>query len=164
MWRLTVFLLFVVGSRSTQAQHARTNEEAAVERAKTALASSLDPSLPKVTLEFFLNYESKGATIQWEVSGCGGQTEAPTKDREGDKLMCVEADFQKDQVSVAVLVSVGTFQKGLATAPSLFSVTVNDNAGRVHFLRRLSDLPKELHRPTRGMPRDLPAPTTASSA
>jgi hypothetical protein len=161
---LTFFFL-VLASCLAQPQAAKkTTEEPAIQRAKTVLASSLDATLPKVSLEFFLNYESGGAAIQWEVTDCGGQTGSPTKDRGGDKLMCVQADFQKDQISVAVLISVGTFQKGMSGTPSLFSVTVNDPAGRVHSLGRLGDLPKELHRPTRGMPRDLPAPTTASSA
>jgi len=160
----TFLVLVLVGCLRTQAQEAKKKEEPAIQRSKTVLASSLDTTLPKVSLEFFLKYESGGAAIEWQVTDCNEPAGRQTKDREGDKPMCVEADFQKDQTAVTVMVSVGTFQKGLSGAPSLFSVTVNDPAGRVHSLGRLGDLPKELHRPTRGMPRDLPMPTTASSA
>ena len=165
MRHTTLALLFslLVECLRTPAQDAK-KKEPAIQRAKTVLASSLDSTLPKVSLEFFLNYESGGAAIEWEVTDCDEPTGRPTKDREGDKPMCVEADFQKDQTAVTVMVSVGTLQKGLSGAPSLFSMTMNDPAGRVHSLRRLGDLPKELHRPTRGMPRDLTMPTTASSA
>jgi hypothetical protein len=160
----TFFFLVLASCLARPQASKKTTEEPAIQRAKTVLASSLDTTLPKVSLEFFLNYESGGAAIEWEVTDCDEPTERPTKDREGDKPMCVEADFQKDQTAVTVMVSVGTLQKGLSGAPALFSVTVNDPAGRVHSLRRLGDLAKELHRPTRGMPRDLTMPTTASSA
>jgi hypothetical protein len=77
--------------------------------------------------------------------------------------MCVGADFAKDRTDVIVVVSVGTFQKGPTGKPSLVSVNVQGPGGNSHSLRRLGDLPKELHRPTRGMPRDLPLPVIAFS-
>jgi hypothetical protein len=137
-------------------------DQAAIQRAKSVLVSSLDSSLPKVSLEFFLNYESGGEDIRWEVNDCGEQTGNPATDRGTDTPMCVEADFAKDQTDVTVLVSVGTFQKGPSGKPALFGVTVHGPSGRVHSLR-LGDLPKELHRPAPRMPRDLPVPATTSS-
>ena len=136
-------------------------EQAAIQRAKTTLVSSLDSSLPKVTLEFFLNYESGGADIRWEVNDCGEQTGNPV-DRRDDIPMCVEADFAKDQTTVTVTVSVGTFKKGVSGAPALFYMAVQDSSGKSHSLRRLSELPKELHRPAPKSPRDLPPPVTSS--
>ena len=138
-------------------------DQAAIQRAKSVLVSSLDSSLPKVSLEFFLNYESGGADLRWEVNDCGEQTGNPTTDRDSDPPMCVEADFAKDQTDVTVLVSVGTFKKGLSGAPTLFNVTVQGPRGKIHSLRRLGELPKELHRPAPRMPRDLPLPATTSS-
>lgn len=136
-------------------------EQAAIQRAKTTLVSSLDNSLPKVTLEFFLNYESGGADIRWEVNDCGEQTGNPA-DRGSDSPMCVEADFAKDQTTVTVSVSVGTFKKGVSGAPALFYISVQDSSGKSRSLRRLGELPKELHRPPPKSPRDLPAPATSS--
>lgn len=49
---------------NAQAPSPEKAEQAAIQRAKNALVSSLDHSLPKVSLEFFLNYEAGGAAIQ----------------------------------------------------------------------------------------------------
>jgi hypothetical protein len=156
------FLLLTV-SVWAQPPSGNKTEQAAVQRAKNALVSSLDRSLPKVSLEFFLNYESGGASIKWEVTDCWEQTGNPSIDHGSDSDMCVEADFAKDQTDVAVLVSVGTFEKGPSGVPAFFSANVTGPSGRRLRLRRLGDLPKELQRPAPRMPRDLPVPTTASS-
>lgn len=165
MRHIVVSCLFVVltGCLWAQSTPADKTERAAIQRAKSALVSSVDSSLSKVSLEFFLNYESSGADIHWEVNDCGEQTGNPSTAHGNDSPMCVEADFDKDHAAVTVLVSVGTFQKGASGAPAFFSATVSDPSGRSHSLRRLGDLPKELHRPPRGMPRDLPVPITAFS-
>ncbi len=160
---LSLFVLLVVSVAEAQVPSIDKTEQTALQHAKNALVSSLDSSLPKVSLEFFLNYESGGAGIRWEVNDCGEQTGNPATDRGRDSPMCVEADFAKDQTSVTVIVSVGTFQKGPSGAPTLFNVTVQGPSGKIHSLRRLGDLPKELHRPTHGMPRDMPLPITAFS-
>ncbi len=162
MWRIICFLSsFLISVAWAQGPSLGKTEQAALQRAKSALVSSLDSSLPKVSLEFFLNYESGGADIRWEVNDCGEPTGNPATDRASESPMCVEADFTKDHTDVTVLVSVGTFQKGPSGAPTLFSVTVQGLNGRIHL--RLADLPKELHRPAPRMPRDLPLPITAFS-
>jgi hypothetical protein len=164
MWRIVLtFSLLLTGRLWAQPQSADKMEQAAIQRAKSALVSSLDSSLPKVTLEFFLKYESGDAPIQWEVNDCGEQTGNRATNRGSDSPSCVDADFEKDQTAVTILVSVGTFQKGPSGIPALRSATVDGPSGRRHALRRLGELPKELHRPARGMPRDLPVPTIASS-
>ena len=154
-------MLLLTGLAWSQGPTIGKTEQAAIQRAKTTLVSSLDSSLPKVTLEFFLNYESGGADIRWEVNDCGEQTGSPA-DRGSDSPMCVEADFTKDQTGVTVTVSVGTFKKGVSGAPALFYIAVQDSSGKSHSLRRLGDLPKELHRPPPKSPRDLPPSSTSS--
>jgi hypothetical protein len=136
------------------------SEQLAIEHAKSVLVSSLDRTLPNVSLEFFLKYESGGAPIQWEVNDCVEQTGNSGKDRGSDSPMCVEADFTKDQTAVTVMISVGTLKSGPSGTPAVYGVTVNNQAGRSH--PRLGDLPKELHRPAPKSPRDLPMPTTSS--
>ena len=160
---LTLCVQLAVCVAAAQGPSIGKTNQAAIQLAKSALVSSLDSSLPKVSLEFFLNYESGGAEIRWEVNDCGEQTGNPATDGGSDSPMCVEADFAKDQTSITVMVSVGTFKNVPSGAPSLFNVTVEGPNGKIHSLRRLGDLPKELHRPTRGMPRDLPIPATAFS-
>ena len=148
-----------------QAPTPTKQERAAIDRAKNQLVSSIDRSLPKVTLEFFLKYESGGAPITWEVNDCGEQTGNPATDQGRDFPMCVEADFEKDNSAVSVMVSVGTFKKGLFGVPSLFSASVAELNGASRPLRHLGDLPKELHRPMPNKsPQDLPGPAVASKA
>jgi hypothetical protein len=94
---LTVWLLILTGCLWAQAPSASDSEKAAIQRAKNALVSSFDSSLPKVSLEFFLNYESGGGPIQWEVNDCGKKIGNPAADRGSDSPMCVVADFEKDR-------------------------------------------------------------------
>jgi hypothetical protein len=165
MWRMILIFWFALFTSYLWAQPSAGEkmEQAAIQRAKGALVSSLDSSLPKVNLEFFLNYEAGGAPIKWEITDCGEQARTPPIDHGHDSDMCVEADFEKDQADVAVLVSVGTFEKGPSGAPAFFSASVTGPSGQRHSLRRLGDLPKELHRPAPRMPRDQPVPATTSS-
>jgi hypothetical protein len=165
MRRIILSLSFVLLAVSLWGQRQSTNgnQEAAILRAKNVLVSSLDRSLPKVSLDFFLKYEAGGSPIQWEVNGCGEQPGSPASDHGSDPPMCAEADFAKHQTDVSVLVSVGTFKRGPIGVPAFFSVKVNGPGGRSLRLRRLGDLPKELNRPAPRMPRDLPVPISASS-
>ena len=132
---------------------------AAIQRVKTLLISSLDPSLPKVTFEFFLQYEGEGAPIKWEVNDCGEQTRDTVVDHGRDSAMCIKADIGlKDGRAGTVLVSVGTFKRGPVDVPTVYGVRVTYRGGTIHRLDRLSDLPVELHRPPPKGPKDLPAP------
>lgn len=155
------FVLFAGGLWAQQP--ADKTEKAAIQRVKNALVSSLDSSLPKVSLEFFLNYESGGAPIQWQLIDCGEPTGKPSTNRGTDSPLCVEADFEKDQMDVAVLISAGTLKNGPLSLPALLRVTVNGPGGKSHSLRRLGELPKELHRPAPRSPRDFPVPVIALS-
>src|SRR5581483_8847171 len=67
-------------------------ENRAIRRAKELSIASLERSLPKVTLEFFLTYEGGGAPIKWEVNHCGEQPRDAVVDCDRDSIMCVEAD------------------------------------------------------------------------
>jgi len=138
------------------------SEQAAIQRAKNALVSSLDRSLPKVSLEFFLNYEAGGEPIKWEVTDCWEQTENPPIDQVSDSDMCVEADFEKDQTDAAVLVSVGTFAEGPTGVPAFFSASVTGPSGKRLPLRHLGDLPMALHRPSPRLPRNLLDPLSVA--
>lgn len=144
-----------------QSSTADKAEQAAIRRAKNALVSSMDRSLPKVSLEYFLRYESKGAAIHWEVNDCGEQSGNPAMDRGRDFPTCVEADFEVDHRAVSIFISVGSVKTGAAGAPALFSATITDSDGMSHLLKQLGELPMSLHRPLRREPRDLPDPAGA---
>jgi hypothetical protein len=162
-WIIPIFcFLLLTNSPSAEPQSSDKTQAATIRRVQNTLVSSLDSSLPKVSLEFFLKYESGGAPIQWEVNDCTEPAGNPPTDRGSDPPICVEADFAREQTDVTILVSVGTLKTGPSGTPAVFGVTVNHQGGRSHSLRRLGDLPKELHRPAPKSPRDLPTPTTSS--
>lgn len=154
------FLLIV--SVFSEAQSRNKAETAAILRAKNALVSSFDSSLPKVSLEFFLKYEAGGAPITWERADCGQESANPPMDHGSGHPLCVAASFDKGQTAVTVIVSVGTLQIGRPGTPALLRVSIDGPSGRIESLR-LRDLPRELHRPAPREPRDLSAPTIASS-
>ena len=149
---------------SQQSSVIRQNK-VATQRAKGLIVSSFDRSLPNVSLEFFLKYESGDAPIKWEVNDCGDQTENPAPDDRRDPPTCVEADLEaKDRTAVTVLVSVGALKGGPPGVPALLRVTITDPSGISRPLRHLGDLPMELQRPAPRLPRDLPDPVGALSS
>jgi hypothetical protein len=163
MWQTSLALCFLLLAAHLCAQPRSEDkmERAAIQRVKNLLVSSLDRSLPNVSLEFFLKNEGGGAPVKWEVNDCGEQTGNPAADEGRDFPMCVEARMDlKDGHTVTVVVTVGTFKRGLVGAPTLFSAAVTYR-GLVRPVHRLSDLPKELHRPQSKQPRDLPTPVGA---
>jgi hypothetical protein len=120
--------------------------------------SSIDSSLPEVTLEHFLNYEAEGAPITWEVNDCGEQTGNPSADYNREFPMCVQAATDiKNIGALTIFVAVGTFRKGVFGAPALFSATIREPNGAVRSVRRLGDLPTELQRPLPSLPKHQPA-------
>ena len=159
---LSLLFLLLTFCMQAQGPSADKTEMGAIQRAKTLPISSLDRDLPKVTLEFFLKYEGEGAPIKWAVNDCVEQTRGTVVDHGRDSAMCVQADIGlKDGRAATVLVSVGTFKKGLVDVPTVYGVKVTYPGGTIHRLDRLSDLPVELHRPLPKGPKDLPAPVSA---
>ena len=136
-------------------------ESAAIQRVKSLHVSSLDRSLPKVTLEFFLKYEGGDAPIRWEVTECREQSGSPAVARGPDSAMCVKAEIDLKDRTAIVLVSVGTFKRGPVDVPSVYGVRVTYLFGATQHLNRLSDLPAELHRRMPIGPKDLPTSVSA---
>src|SRR5579863_532254 len=123
-----------------------------IDRAKHLVVSSMDRRLPKVSLEFFLEYEAEGAPVEWEKTDCG----AVAKSRSGSNSpVCVEADFDLHHRTVAVTVSFGEVPKESASS-TVFHVTISEPDGLTHTVHRLGDLPMELHRPPPKFPGELP--------
>jgi len=150
-------VLVLLGSlASAQNSFKHEPEVGTIKRARNLLVSSLDDRLPKVTLEFFLQYEAEGAPIRWSVENCDQQ------DRNRVASICVHAEVAlKQNRSATVVVSLGEVGTRSANAPSISSVTVTDQSGSVHEVPRLGDLPMELHRRLPSLPRsprDLPPP------
>jgi hypothetical protein len=154
----TALLLLAIVPAMAQNPAEQKTERATIDRAKSVLVSSLDRTLPRVSLEFFLANESGGARIQWEVNDCGEETGSPEVDRGRDFPVCVEAEvFLKDQRSLNVSLVVGTVKKGVSDKPWLWGVTLTENDGKVRPIA-LRQVPVELHRPDRPEPKQLPPP------
>ena len=134
----------------------------AIQRVKELPVSSLDRDLPKITLEFFLQYEGEGNPITWEVNGCDKANPDAAANQQRDAAICVRAEMDlKDGRAATVLISMGTVKKAAADGPSVYAVSVAYPGGTIRRLDRLRDLPVELHRPLPKGPRDLPPPVSA---
>jgi hypothetical protein len=129
------------------AVHGQTSLEAkAVARAKRLPVSQLDPKLPKVPLEKFLQAQAgSGAEIKWESNDCGEQTGDPKIDRARDLPICAQADvLLKDGRRIALMVAVGSVRKGMGGAPGLWWLELAVPNGLPESLKHLSDLPVRL--------------------
>jgi hypothetical protein len=161
MRHTTLGLLLLMLTPGMRAQVPSADAAGAIQRVKELPISSLDQGLPKVTLEFFLQYEGEGAPTKWEVNDCS-KTQHAVVDRQRDYAMCVRADIGlKDGRAATVLISIGTFKKGVVDVPAVLSVTVTYPGGTMHRLDHLNDLPVELHRPLPKGPKDLPTGVSA---
>ena len=159
---LSLSLLLLVRGLYAQSSPEEKKERETIQHAKTLLVSTLDSSLPKVSLEYFLKYESAGAAIHWETNDCGEQTGDPEIDKGRGFPICVEADFDFEHRAITIFIAVGTADKGVSGAPALFSATITEPDGKVKSLRQLGELPKELHRPLPKSPRNVPDPAVRS--
>jgi hypothetical protein len=121
--QLALWFLVSVNLWGQQSPATKT-EEVAIQRVRKLPVSKLDHMLPNISLEFFLKSEGGGRPIKWEVNDCAEVTGDPAAD-EG-REMCVEAGMDtSDGHVIAVLVSVGTFNKGIVGAPELFSARLS---------------------------------------
>lgn len=148
-------LLLLTGYLRAQPSPPDKAEQSTIAEAKKILVSKIDARLPKVSLEFFLNYESEGSPIRWEVNDCGEQTGNPTVDQGRNFPVCVEADFDVHHRSVSVMIAVGTSNRKDPETPAFFSGTITAPDGTSHSLRRLGDLPAQLRRWLPRQPLDL---------
>jgi hypothetical protein len=132
----------------------------AIQHVKKLLVSSFDSRLPKVSLEYFLRYETEGAPINWGANECDKESVKPTTPLSHN---CVQADVDlTNGGSVTVIVSVAVFKDGSFGDAALVSMTVTDLSGLVRHLSALGNLPIELHRPPIRVPKDLPIPVGGS--
>lgn len=163
MRRGVLFLALLLNSRVwAQSSPADQAEQSTIADTKKIQVSRIDARLPKVSLEFFLSYESEGSPIRWEVTDCGEQTGNPSADQGRNFPTCVEADFEVHHRSVSVVIAVGTSNPRDRDAPAFFSGTITDPDGTSHAMRRLGDLPAQLRRFFPRHPRIVPDATHAA--
>lgn len=140
-----------------QTRSSTKNEEAVIQHVKNLLASSFDTRLPRVSLEYFLAYETDGAPAKWIVTECeehAAKRNSPT---------CVQADFDLNNGSgLTILIRVEGSRSQNSTDSSVVSLSVTGLTGNVRQIRSLGDLPMELHRMPSRTPKDLPLPGRVS--
>jgi hypothetical protein len=154
--------LLVAGVLSVNSRADDAPERVLIEDAKKALVSNIDHRLPKVNLEFFLNYEAEGSPIHWEVNSCGEGDRNASAGTERAFNTCVEADFDLHGRSVEVLVSFGSRANLGGQTPKFLDAIVTEQDGSTYSIKQLGDLPARLHRPTPKEPRDLLRPAEMS--
>ncbi|HEY6402059.1 MAG TPA: energy transducer TonB [Blastocatellia bacterium] len=99
-------------------------------------------------MNWFESVVGPGAGVTWQLSECGGSTEA-SLDATDDIRACVEANtILADGRGVIVRIAVGTFKKGITGAP-VFYFGVIEQEGNLFLVRRLRDLQKQLSAPGR---------------
>ena len=161
--RRTVVLLPLLLSSCLWAQSSTDKaEQPLIAHAKKIPASAIDARLPKVTLEFFLSYESEGSPIRWELNDCGEQTGNPAVDQGRNFPICVEADFDVHHRSVNIVIALGTSNGESQKAPGFFSGSITNPDGSSHAIQRLGDLPAQLRRYFPRQPRIVPDATHAA--
>jgi TonB family protein len=122
-------------------------EKQALSSAQEMSASNLDAELPdRPFAGWFDQIVGPKAGVVWQLSECGEQIVAPDKAGQ-DMPACAEVNANlPDGRKVFVVISVGTFKKGLNGKPALFRAVIEQNE-QFHQVRRLSDLPEMLRPP-----------------
>jgi len=110
-------------------------------------ASDLDEALPnRPFARWFSDTIGPKAGVVWQLTECGEQASA-TGEIGQDLPACAEVNASlPDGRKVFVVISVGTFKKGLTGKPTLFRAVIEQNE-RFYQVRRLSDLPETLRAP-----------------
>ena len=154
--------LWLCGSVASSTQ-TDSFEKQALSLVRAMPASALDAELPgRSFASWFEQVTGPKAGVIWQLTECGEQIVAPDKTGQ-DLPACAEVNANlPDGRKVFVMISVGTFKKGLTGKPVLFLAVVEQNE-QFYQASRLSDLPEMLRAPDRvsdGLPKKRPSTKT----
>ena len=138
--------LILIWSGWLQAQ--AISEKRALLSAQKISVSELDSALPSSPFaDWFRQLVGPQAGVNWQLNECGEQPSELLAERR-DPLACAEVDaLLPDGRKVVVMIEVGTFNKGIAGAPS-FSHAAIEQQGELFRVRRLRDLSEGLRTPS----------------
>jgi TonB family protein len=144
---LLVFLSLSLSLRLSAAGQIKSLEKRAISSAQEMSASDLDTALPdRPFAGWFSEVVGPKAGVVWQLTECGDPL-AASGGAGQDLPACAEVNaWLPSGRKVFVLISVGTFKKGLAGKPSLFCAVIEQNE-RLYQVRRLSELPQRLRAP-----------------
>jgi TonB family protein len=136
--------LWLCGSAAGQI---KSFEKQAISSAQEMSASDLDWALPdRPFAGWFSEVIGPKAGVVWQLTECGERI-AATGEAGHDLPACAEVNASlPGGRKVFVVISVGTFKKGLAGKPSFFRAVIEQNE-RLYQVRRLSELPQRLRAP-----------------
>src|SRR5262245_18325646 len=162
---LSLFLsvaLWLCGSVASSTQ-TDSFEKQALSLVREMPASALDAELPSRSFASWVEQVTgPKAGVVWQLTECGNQIVAPDKTGQ-DLPACAEVNANlPDGRKVFVMISVGTFKKGLTGNPVLFRAVIEHNE-RFYQASRLSELPEMLRAPdsvSDGLPNKRPATKT----
>src|SRR5215813_5360065 len=122
-------------------------EKQAISSAQEMSASDLDVALPdRPFASWFSEVIGPKAGVVWQLTECGDPLAAPGGAGQ-DLPACAEVNASlPGGRKVFVVISVGTFKKGLAGKLSFFRAVIEQNE-RLYQVRRLSELPQRLSAP-----------------
>ena len=122
-------------------------EKQAISSAQEMSASDLDEALPdRPFASWFSELIGPKAGVVWQLTECGERI-AASGEAGQDLPACAEVNASlPGGRKVFVVISVGTFKKGLTGKPSFFRAVIEQNE-RLYQVRRLSELPQRLQAP-----------------
>jgi len=138
-------------------------EKQALSFVRAMPASALDAGLPgRSFASWFEQLTGPKAGVIWQLTECSEQIVA-TDQTGQDQPACAEVNASlPDGRKVFVMISIGTFKKGLTGKPVLFLAVIEQN-NQFYQASRLSDLPEMLRAPDRvsdGLPNKRSATKT----
>jgi TonB family protein len=138
-------------------------EKQALSLVREMPASALDEELPSRSFaSWFVQVTGPKAGVVWQLTECGEQIVAPDKTRQ-DLPACAEVNANlPDGRKVFVVITVGTFKKGLTGKPELFRAVIEQN-NKFYQASRLIELAKMLRAPDNysdSLPNKRPATKT----
>jgi TonB family protein len=144
---LLVFLSLSLWLCGSAAGQTGSIEKRAISSAQEISASDLDATLPdRPFAGWFSEVIGPKAGVVWQLTECGERI-AASGGAGHDLPACAEVNASlPGGRKVFVVISVGTFKKGLAGKPSFFRAVIEHNE-RFYQVRRLSELPQRLRAP-----------------
>src|SRR5262245_5606711 len=144
---LSLCLSVLLSLRLSVAGQIKSFEKEAISSAQEMSASALDAWLPdRPFAVWFSEVIGPKAGVVWQLTECGERI-AASGEAGQDLPACAEVNASlPGGQKVFVVISVGTFKKGLTGKPSFFCAVVEQNE-RLYQIRRLSDLPQRLRAP-----------------
>lgn len=129
--------LFIVFGLLSSAQTTSALEQRVIAAAKQVDVRKLDPQLPRMRFDAWLQKQVGSAPIAWESNDCGEQDGFTAG---ADIPLCGQASATlADGRKLTVMITVGTSRKGVQGAPGVWFMSVQDKTST-----HLSDLPKLL--------------------